>query len=305
LLYTIGISRFAEVFFAFESAWISQLDRLGGVGSSDSREYDVLDSFVGDEAGRIRRILSQIYDPELLRSDRLRSDLLVLRSLISNSEHGQRGSWDDGDTSKEGNAELANSAVAFASHIKSSLDCKPHILLAYAWVMYMATFDVGVHIRRKQLAAGTDFWGQASASMSPSDDQSDISNGLSFWFFPGNQEDETIKMKFQQRLLNAFSLLTATEWVDVIWAAIDILEWCAKILHEIDVEVARVTRRARCSHHGARGRFSSFISSLPSASSFWPQSKVTSRPPARMDLRPLLAGIVGCLGGLCMWLLKR
>jgi hypothetical protein len=44
---------------------------------------------------------------------------------------------------------------------------------------------------------------------------------------------------------------------------------------------------------------------LPSASSFWPQSKVPTQPRARVDRRPLLAGIVGCLGGLYMWLFKR
>jgi hypothetical protein len=172
--------------------------------------------------------------------------------------------------------------------------------------MYMALFDAGISIREKLVAAGADFWGHASMSNSPSDDdESAVSNGLSFWFFPDDQGDEAIKETFQLRLLSAFSLLTASEWVDVIWEAIDILEWCLKIIHEIDVEVARAAHRARRSRRRAYRMFSSFMSSLPCAPSLWPQPKASTPRRARINIRPLLAGVVGCLGGLCMWLLKR
>ena len=166
-------------------------------------------------------------------------------------------------------------------------------------------------MRKKLVAAGSDFWGHESSSNSPRDNNDDdkadgiVSSGLSFWFFPDNQGDETIEKTLERCLLNAFNLLSATEWVDVIWEAIDILEWCLKIIHEIDVEVARAAHRARRSRRRAYRMFSSFTSNLPSMSLLWPQSKAPTRPRARVGLRPLLAGVVGCLGGLCMWLLWR
>lgn len=133
----MGLSHFAEVYFSFEQAWLGQISSSSSK-SSDRRiaqgvreeDYDVLDAFLNDDRGRIRSVIRQIYVPGILRSERLRSDLAVLRSLTvtatdpdSTMRRGRK------DTVKQRHMKWStdadadtNSAVrAFSSHIQSAV----------------------------------------------------------------------------------------------------------------------------------------------------------------------------------------
>lgn len=48
--------------------------------------------------------------------------------------------------------------ASFIKHIENSVVAKPHVLVAYAWVLYMALFSGGRYLRASLQNAGTDFW---------------------------------------------------------------------------------------------------------------------------------------------------
>ncbi|KKZ67587.1 hypothetical protein EMCG_06646 [[Emmonsia] crescens] len=303
-LYALGISRFAEIYFAFEEAWIFQLSQLpsvSGTGSPD--EYEILDSFVNDDRGRIRSILSQLYIPELLRSEKLRSDLRALGWSSSMEDSGQ-------DSINDDNAH-GNAATAFAAHIKSATEEHPHLIMVYAWIMYLILLNGGRRIRTKLAAGGHGFW-KTDAGSSEDGSGSGIPNGLTFWFFHRDDndlyDDEGIKQEFKERLHSASNLLSVSERAQIIVEAVNIFRHCSRIIAEIDVEVERaVLGKTPSSSHGKTGSrilpsiraklptFASGILRRPSDSS----TQTRSRSGAR--LRPVLIGVAGLLGGLCAW----
>ncbi|ODH38846.1 hypothetical protein ACO22_02159 [Paracoccidioides brasiliensis] len=309
-LYALGISRFAEIYFAFESAWLSQLSQAPSTGNSSSPdEYEILDSFVNDEHGRIRSILSRLYIPELLRSDKLKSDLRALGLSPGAGDAGQ-------DTSSDDNASKyivqGNAASAFAAHIKATTEEHPHLIIIYAWIMYLALLNGGRRIRTKLAAGGHDFWNSGTRK-NEDGSRGGIPNGLSFWFFHRDDkdlyDDEGIKKEFKRRLLSASSLLTISERAQIIAEAVNIFRHCSRIVAEIDVEVERagLGQKGGESHRKTRGGiFPSIKSKLsPIASGILRRPTDSSTQPrsrSGIRFRPVLVGVVGLLGGLCAWL---
>ncbi|OAX81724.1 hypothetical protein ACJ72_03927 [Emergomyces africanus] len=312
-LYALGVSRFAEIYFAFEEVWIFQLSQLpsfNGNGSPD--EYEILDSFVNDDRGRIRSILSQLYIPELLRSEKLRSDLRAL-GWSSGMENSGLGNTNDDNTSNEEDNPYGNAATAFAAHIKSATEEHPHLIMVYAWIMYLILLNGGRRIRTKLAAGGHDFWkGGTESSEDGSCSCSGIPNGLTFWFFHRDDndlyDDEGIKQEFKKRLHSASNLLTVSERAQIIVEAVNIFRHCSRIVAEIDVEVERAgIGKTLGSSYGRtssrilpsiRAKLPTFASGMlrrPSDSSTQARTRRSAR------LRPVLIGAAGLLGGLCAW----
>lgn len=224
-LYALGLSRFAQVYFAFESAWLGLIKEVDPFAPASK--------FIHGDHGRINHVLRQIYIPEILRSDRLRSDLskLGLRSAteltVENEQNGM-------------------AARNFVSHINDVIQYKPHVLLAYAWVMYMALFNGGRLIRGKLMKGGREYWENGARDLSSLKDRPDAAPGnsneahrcLSFWFFDGAQDGEAIKQDFKVRLIEAANILTEPERIDVISEARNIFNFCEKIVLELDVEAS-------------------------------------------------------------------
>ncbi|PGH04409.1 hypothetical protein AJ80_08520 [Polytolypa hystricis UAMH7299] len=284
-LYALGISRFAEIFFAFESAWLSQLRRTSLTDLSNYHTEGDVDSFINDDAGRIGKMLSEIFIPELLRSERLRADLLNLESVV------------EAEKEEDSHAMKENAATAFASHIRDSTEHRPHLILVYAWIMYMALLNGGRRIRTKLVSAGPYFWepknhdGTLQTPPATSDGRPPPPNGLSFWFFDYDSNDQGIKYAFRERILSASSLLTSTERTEVIAEAVEIFHQCNLIVAEIDVEIARTAHHRRKAQRKASS--SRILSSLKAN---LPPTSLGSR------VRPILVGVAGLLGGLCAWL---
>ncbi|KAK2771210.1 heme oxygenase [Emmonsiellopsis sp. PD_33] len=322
-LYTLGISRFAEIYFAFESAWLSQLAQLPTVsGSGSPDEYEILDSFVNDDKGRIRSILSQLYIPELLRSDKLRADLIALGWSPEKDEADKI--LPDGSYESDGNNTAhENAATAFAAYIKAATDDHPHLIMVYAWIMYLALLNGGRRIRTKLAAAGHDFWNSGPTTPTPASTARDesakttgIPNGLSFWFFHRDDndlyDDEGIKQEFKQRLHSASNLLTVTERAQIIAEAVNIFRQCSRIVAEIDVEVARAGSgsgsgdrvRSGSRSGSASGILPSIKAKLPFASGLLRrQGDSAELRVGGMRLRSILVGAAGLLGGLLAWVL--
>ncbi|KAK2807991.1 hypothetical protein FQN50_005073 [Emmonsiellopsis sp. PD_5] len=321
-LYTLGISRFAEIYFAFESAWLSQLAQLPTVsGSGSPDEYEILDSFVNDDKGRIRSILSQLYIPELLRSDKLRADLIALGWSPEKDEADKKSTNESYESDGKDTA-YENAATAFGAYIKSATDDHPHLIMVYAWIMYLALLNGGRRIRTKLAAAGHDFWNSGPTTPTPASTARDesakttgIPNGLSFWFFHRDEndlyDDEGIKQEFKQRLHSASNLLTVTERAQIIAEAVNIFRQCSRIVAEIDVEVARAgsgkgssSDRVRSGSGSGSGILPSIKAKLPFASGFLRrQGDSAEWRVGGMRLRSILVGAAGLLGGLLAWVL--
>ncbi|KAK5456200.1 hypothetical protein LTS15_005519 [Exophiala xenobiotica] len=124
---------------------------------------------------------------------------------------------------------LSQQSTVFASRITAILSAKPHVLLAYAWAMYLALFNGGRWIRRQLVSPGSNFW---KADAFP----------LSFWYFGDGSgedtEDEALKLRFKDSLLAASSLLTEAEKEDVIEEAKGLFDMCSEMVLFLDEAVA-------------------------------------------------------------------
>ena len=133
----------------------------------------------------------------------------------------------------------------FVRHIKEVACRKPHALIAYSWVMYMALFNGGRWIR-EQLAAARDVtWAldedaiELAAGSSEGMERREA--GLSFWYFEGTEDGDDIKAEFKARLIDVGTMLDSTYRADVVEEANEIFERCAGLVEEIDQMVARQT----------------------------------------------------------------
>ncbi|TKA76709.1 hypothetical protein B0A55_03934 [Friedmanniomyces simplex] len=126
-----------------------------------------------DEDGKMVEWLANLRPQGVERTPRLRSDLRRLRSGTA-----------PGVGCREPVANLR-------------LSERPHILIAYGWVMYMAIFSGGRWIRQQLADAGPEF-------------------ELAFLSFDGNEDGEDIKGVFKARLARAEGLLTPQERREVV-----------------------------------------------------------------------------------------
>lgn len=212
---------------------------------------------------RTSSLLSHLLLPGLPRADRLRADIRILtgKSELKVEEQLKAISR---------NGELAN----FIAHTKASVQKNPHVLVAYAWVLYMALFSGGRYLRASLRAAGglgKDFWDREPSPVRPhiitrdmyeirepdlepteplgqwprvsergrakSWSESDLPKmtpGLLFFDFAGDEDGEDIKVEFKKRVVQADLLLTPREKDDVVAEAQDIFRFMLKMVDELD-----------------------------------------------------------------------
>lgn len=178
--YITGLLHIAPVYITFESAWQSILDkpRLPSILTKrldscdpedlllDSKDVLVLQNtevpplkHTPKVCSRTHSLLSYLRLPGLLRAGRLRSDIRILtrtpdhkidEQLEIVSQHGK--------------------LAAFIVHTQRSVDANPHVLLAYAWVLYMALFSGGRYLRallQDAGGSGIDFWHRDPSPIRP------------------------------------------------------------------------------------------------------------------------------------------
>lgn len=128
--------------------------------------------------------------------------------------------------------------LAFTEHIYQSTKEKPHVLVAYAWIMYMAVFSGGRWIRQQLIDAGPAFWGFHTESEQLNFDLGrDATQGFLIFFFEGRQDGEDIKADFKRRLERAEELLTPEERSDIVSEAQIIFEHCISIVEGLDKQL--------------------------------------------------------------------
>lgn len=142
----------------------------------------------------------------------------------------------------------------FCGHISETAAAKPWVLIAYAWVFYMAIFSGGRWIRSELQNAGHEFWldldGKAAGSEKESsseeevdeeddevvlvDSEEETSLPLSFLDFPGEEDGEDIKRDFKARLLSAEEILTPEQREDIAQEAKEIFQYSIRLVEELD-----------------------------------------------------------------------
>lgn len=212
-VYALGLAAFAQIYLAFEHA-LDDLERSQDAADNDQNPTDTVHQL------EIKAWLSTLRPASLKRSSRLKRDLQYLPEL----DRSAFASLDDEIT----------------SHILALTAAKPHTLVAYTWVMYMAIFSGGRWIRSQLASAEPEFWtahtnaGPALAEKTPLG-----MPGFSFLSFDGEQDGEDIKVEYKKRLAEGESLLSAQEREDITQASQELFERCIQIVKKLDVEVRK------------------------------------------------------------------
>ena len=206
--YAQGLLRFASIYHAFESAW-----RI-------LSEYEPA-SELPLETAVILSSLIHLHIPELARSDRLEEDLSLLLDA-PRSEIADRIRHP-----------VSQRTCDFVNHIRDVARNRPHALIAYSWVLYMALFNGGRWIREQLTTARDISWfplSESAVELSPEDN----STGLSFWYFDSDEDGDDIKADFSARLSEVGSMFSTDQKEDIIDEAKTVFERCAEMIEELD-----------------------------------------------------------------------
>lgn len=273
--YVSGLLHIAPIYITFESLWQSILDEpyeaeeaqpsLHNIWAAERPKLEpISDSattdpfFVRKTCSRTHCLLSGLQLPGLPRAERLRTDIRVLTStsaykvqeqLAAVSQHGK--------------------LAEFLAHTKRSVEANPHVLMAYAWVMYMALFSGGRHLRtelRKAGGIGPNFWDREPSPVrpysitqrrrgsrfSPTDftaedtvrqprsrsrsesSASGMALGMQFFNFIGDEDGEDIKREFKSRFAEAETHLLPTEKEDIVQEAQHIFSFMFSLISDLD-----------------------------------------------------------------------
>ena len=199
---------------------------------------------------RMRTVLTALRVPGLARAAALQRDVVALTGW---SRHTVAEHLDD----------AAESPVLaeFLHHVRHAVAARPHVLVAYAWVLYMALFSGGRVIRASLERVHPAFWVPAWASASPtsarrhSEAEDEGAGGPPLRFFSfdtagastehengdahagadaNGGDGEALKATFKRRLAETEGLLTADERDDVADEALAIFVFLVRVVEELD-----------------------------------------------------------------------
>lgn len=156
----------------------------------------------------MKYILEKLYIPSLHRSKRLEADLSRLRQRLTDV------------------SETKTLKSSMTDRIIRSLKSKPHTIVAYTWVFYMALFNGGRWIRDQLQGAGPEFWAGPG--------QESEMDCLSFWDFDGEEDGEDIKADFKRRIEETSGFLSAREQEDIVAEAVQIFQMSQKLVERLD-----------------------------------------------------------------------
>lgn len=157
--YITGLIHIGAVYVAFESMWQNILGIHPGGGDVFPL---AIESTTDDHVAapqiteRTRHILQTAYWPTLLRTARIKADI---QSMTGWPEHvideQIRLAGTSGRLGK------------FTLHIRDSVTAKPHLLLSYAYSLYLALLSGGTYIRMELLCLKPEFWQATPSPIKP------------------------------------------------------------------------------------------------------------------------------------------
>ena len=247
-LYACGLLHIAPIYTTFEALWQNMIDTRprpevddatltdtesnttitisdAGVPSSPDKTHDINE--------RAHVILQRLRLPGLMRSERLKADIRALTG------------WPTHIVEEQLRATCQAGPLAdFTAHIKDAIAEKPHVLVAYAYIMFMALFAGGRYIRASLESAGQDFWDLAPSPDGHADTETDpydankppASQKAPFCFlhFDTPLDGEDLKRDFKRRLVVSEHTITTTEKDDIVNEAIAIFEHISAIVGQLD-----------------------------------------------------------------------
>lgn len=279
-VYTSGILHIAPVYIAFETLWQEIVNSPAGQApatdtggadlqnpeltltrhSYDSSASPQLVSFRTPEIkvpGRVRTMLSNLKLPGLLRSGALKRDLRQLTGWSATEVEEQLRQISSTGPLRD-----------FTAIIQQSIQERPHVLVAYTYILYMALFTGGRLVRASLESVGDEFWDRkasvlllptVASSPNPGDlravspmstlpPHGEVQRGsflpenphksprlpLDFLHFNTPHDGEDLKEEYEQHLLDAEPTLTEAEKDDIIKEAIVIFEEMHTIVQQLD-----------------------------------------------------------------------
>ncbi|KAI1135690.1 heme oxygenase-like protein [Hypoxylon sp. FL0543] len=266
--YVQGLLHIAPIYITFESLWRTILDSSetedGHIRNTQQGCPEPSDAHSTSNAAdsksrpvvsnRIHAVLSSLYIEGLARSDALKRDLMALTG------------WSTAELTAQFDERAAESPMlsSVLSHIKRSVTARPHVLLAYAWVLYMALFSGGRFIRAslEHVDASSPFWmpfeqesdaelkmpgGFPSSGLKRRGSEMPGERPLGFLRFDTPADGEDLKQLFKARVLALTTgggaaaeeeagqpRVTAEEREDVVREAQRIFELMLRVVGELD-----------------------------------------------------------------------
>ncbi|OJD30461.1 heme oxygenase [Diplodia corticola] len=254
-LYASGLLHFAHVYLTFESAW-QDMSAAHHNNTNNPHHNPALSSLLEDPwisvctppspssssttatppspssttstpdtapSPALLTALAALLPPGLPRSRRLRRDLSALLNL--------RPVELDVRLATAANHKGSGVVAAYAAHIRGVCHARPHVLVAYAWVMYMAVFAGGRWIRGQLVEGGRGFWENSSSGV---DFDGLGERGLAFFGFEGDCDGEDVKGVFKERLGEVEGLLSEAQRAEVVEEARAVFEWSIALVEELD-----------------------------------------------------------------------
>lgn len=271
--YITGLLHIGAVYTAFESLW---QNIIGVHAETTPLTYtypfgnDTNTSSLGLSHGptppqvteRDRYILETAYWPNMLRAARVKADISTMTGWPAHVVDEQLRSA--GTTGELGD---------FLAHIKEAVHDRPHILLAYAYSLYLALLSGGSYIRTELMYLRAEFWlavpdpvmpGMVPCTREPSSEPEKLrrhstfdecdsgSHGLageypsitlplSFLDFDTplghenpRQRAKDLKAEFKERFTNAEQALTEPERRDIIAESVVIFDHLELVVGQLD-----------------------------------------------------------------------
>ncbi|KAJ5116557.1 heme-binding peroxidase [Penicillium angulare] len=217
ILYALGLSRYAEIFYGMEEVWVAVIgdpadwiDRATDDRIADSESPPSS----SDSTERITSLLRLLYVPELLRTRALQADLSFLGAMDPNITR-----W----------FQTQNPGAEIREYLNHEVRGKPHLLVAWIWIIYSAILYGGYEIQAKLLKAGAEFWDLSEKELK----SSRTPCPLSFWHIDGAA---TVKKKFRTLMVDANRLLTRSEQQEVIDESLRIFKKLERLTLSLDEE---------------------------------------------------------------------
>ncbi|KAH7343005.1 hypothetical protein BKA65DRAFT_302978 [Rhexocercosporidium sp. MPI-PUGE-AT-0058] len=171
--YASGLLHIAPIYSTFEDIWadlVSSPQLPTSLRNQDSHNIcdpkaplanakDATLHHTSKICSRTHSLLTHLRLPGLLRTDRLLSDIHTLTRTPTHLLSLQLLTLSSSGPLSE-----------FLLHTRTSVEANPHVLLAYAWVLYMALFSGGRYLRAALKEAGGQgeaFWSRDSSPTRP------------------------------------------------------------------------------------------------------------------------------------------
>ncbi|KAF5660402.1 hypothetical protein FHETE_8944 [Fusarium heterosporum] len=263
--YISGLLYITPIYITFEALWRDILDS-GLSADLPGNDADTCDNVTtthnSDEpllasgahrisdCNRVQSMLQELYLPGLMRSDRLKADIANLAGWSNNTIEEQLRIVQE-------NGRLGD----FIQHIKNSVQNRPHVLLAYSYILFMALFAGGRFIRATLESAGDEFWDRLPSTVQPTrlpceerlrptKRASGLPEGdipiddfhnhathtmpLRFFHFQTPEDGEDLKREFKRRLAVIEGSLTASEKHDIVQESLCIFNSMTLLVQQLD-----------------------------------------------------------------------